>query len=119
MKKVLIVCLLLGAVALLFAQQQRRPTGTAPGRVATGGGSDTAVHAQYQLLSVFPQETAPGEFHQVDPGQLQQLADQGWQLVSVSPYVYLNEEHPNGTPSAQVVTQAYQAYFFQRSKMIQ
>jgi hypothetical protein len=118
MKKALFVCLLAGTAALLLAQQQRRPTPTAPGRIATGNASQALVYAPHELLSVFPQETAPGEYSQVDPTQLQQLSDQGWQLVSVSPYVYRNEEHDNGTPSAPLVTQVYLAYFFQRTRLI-
>ncbi len=117
MKKVLLAILLLGAVALLFAQQQRRPVGSGPGRLA-GGGSGALVYAPFDLLAVYPQETSPGEYQQVDPAQLQQLADQGWQLVSVSPYIYRNEEHQNGTPSAPLVTQVYQSYYFQRARMV-
>ena len=117
MKKALFVCLFLGALALLFAQQQRRPTGAAPGRVATGGSPQAPVYAPYELLSVFPEETSPGEYHQVEPSQLQRLADQGWQLVSVTPDIYINEQHGGGT-SAPLVTQVYQAYFFQRSRLM-
>lgn len=118
MNKTVFAVVLAGATALLLAQQPRVTTGTAPGRIATGGASQAPVYAPYELLSVFPEESAPGEFHQVDPAQLQSLSDQGWQLVSVSPYVYLNEEHVNGTPSAPLVTQVYQAYFFQRARLI-
>jgi hypothetical protein len=121
MKKTLIACLLLCATALLPAQQPRRTTGTAPGRIATGGGAPTPGYSPWDLLSVFPQETSPGEYMQVDPAQLQALADQGWQLVSVAPYIYRNEEHPTGNPSdatAPLVTQVYLAYFFQRPRLI-
>ena len=118
MNKALAACLLLGVTALLLAQQPRQTPGTAPGRIATGGATQAPVYAPYELLSVFPQETSPGEYKQVDPGQLQSLSDLGWQLVSVAPYVYRNEEHPNGTPPAPLVTQVYHAYFFQRARLI-
>lgn len=118
MNKAFLAILLTGAAAFLLAQQPQRSIGTAPGRIATGGANQAPIYAPFELLSVFPHESAPGEYTQVDPSQLQSLADQGWQLVSVSPYVYRNEEHPNGTPPAPLVTQVYQAYFFQRARVI-
>jgi hypothetical protein len=124
MNKALFVCLIAGATALLLAQQPQRVPGTAPGRIATGGGSATPAYATYELLSVFPQESAPGEYLQVDPGQLQSLSDLGWQLVSVVPYVYRNEGHPGASandpslPPPPLVTQVYLAYIFQRARLI-
>jgi len=119
MNKALAACLLLGVTALLLAQQPRQTPGTAPGRIATGGATQAPVYAPYELLSVFPQETSPGEYKQVDPGQLQSLSDLGWQLVSVAPYVYRNE-HPTGDAdvTAPLITQVYLAYFFQRPRLI-
>lgn len=118
MNKAFLALLLAGAAAFLLAQQPQRSNGTGTGRIESGGSTRAPVYAAYELLSVFPQESAPGEFLQVDPSQLQSLSDQGWQLVSVSPYVYRNEEHPNGTPPAPLVTQVYHAYFFQRARLI-
>jgi hypothetical protein len=128
MKNALAVCLLAGVTVLLIAQQPKQPIGTAPGRIATapgrvasGGSAQALAYAPYELLSVFPQERAPGQFMQVDPAQLQSLADLGWQLVSVSPYIYRNEEHPTGNPAdaiSPLVTQVYLAYFFQRPRLI-
>jgi hypothetical protein len=125
MNKPLLACLLVTAAALLFAQQSRPLPGTAPGRISTGGSSMTPIYAPYELLSVYPQQTAAGEFQQVDPSQLQSFADQGWQLVSVSPYVYRNEGHDaagnanNATaPPPPLVTQVYLAYFFQRARLM-
>ncbi len=120
MNKALFAIVLAGATALLLAQQPR-VNGTAPGRIATGGSSQAPLYAPNELLSVFPQETAPGEYSQVDPVQLQSIADQGWQLVSVAPYVYRNEDHPSAKPTdlaPTLVTQVYQAYFFQRARLI-
>ena len=76
------------------------------------------MYAPFELLSVFPREVNPGEYRQVDPNQLQTLSDQGWQLVSVAPYIYRNEEHPASGPSKPLVTQVYPAYFFQRARVI-
>ena len=120
MKQLLFVCLLVGATALLVAQQPRR---VGPGRVTTGSSSQAPIYAPYELLSVFPQETNAGEFAQVDPNQLQSLSEEGWQLVSVAPYAYRNEGVPGAanlptSPPATLVTQVYLAYFFQRSKLI-
>jgi hypothetical protein len=124
MNKALLACLLTGVAALLFAQQPGRTTATAPGRIVTGGGSQAPLYAPFELLSVYPQESSNGEFEQVDPAQLQSLSDQGWQLVSVAPYVYRNEGHTATTPPdassppPPLVTQVYLAYFFQRARLI-
>jgi|SRR6185437_8820229 len=122
MKKALFLCLLAALAALLFAQQ---PRSSAPGRIVTGGSSGAPLYAPYDLLSVFPQETSAGLYQQVDASQLQALADQGWQLVSVAPYVYRNEGSPTASSQAQassppppLVTQVYLAYFFQRARLI-
>ena len=116
MKKVLVVCLLIGATVLTMAQTRR----VAPGRVSTGSSSRAAAYAPYELLSVYPQETGAGEFSQVDPNQLQSLAEEGWQLVSVAPYAYRNEGAPgaSGLVPPPLITQVYLAYFFQRSRLI-
>ena len=69
----------------------------------------------WQVKAVFPRELSPARYAQVSPRELQRLAADGWQLVSVAPYVVLNEERgPKGRKLA--VTQTYPAYFFQRPK---
>jgi hypothetical protein len=123
MKKALFASLLVAGVTVLLLAQQSRSPGTAPGRISTAGSSQSPIYAPYELLSVFPQSTAAGEYQQVDPSQLQSLADQGWQLVSVAPYVYRNEGHegsPNdaASPPPPLVTQVYLAYFFQRVRLM-
>ena len=73
---------------------------------------------QYELKLVFPREISPARYEQVDARELQILADQGWELVSVMPYIYRNEER--GTPEMAprpMVTQTYPAYFFKRMKL--
>ena len=71
----------------------------------------------FDVKSVFPREVSPARYEQVEQQELQSLAEQGWELVSVTPYVYRNEErggeafHPRP-----VVTQTYPAYFFKRAR---
>src|SRR5580704_19581324 len=72
----------------------------------------------FDVRSVFPREVTPGKYEQVDQRSLQQLADQGWELVSVMPYVYRNEERgPELQGPKPVVTQTYPAYFFKRIRV--
>jgi hypothetical protein len=73
-----------------------------------------------EMLSVFPAENPPGQFQQVEQRRLESLADQGWELVSVMPYVYRNEERNIGEMKGPkpVVTQTYPAYFFKRLKVV-
>jgi hypothetical protein len=71
-----------------------------------------------EVRSVFPREVTPGKYEQVDQRTLQTLADQGWELVSVMPYVYRNEERgPELQGPKPVVTQTYPAYFFKRVRV--
>jgi hypothetical protein len=74
--------------------------------------------ARFEVHSVFPRETAPGKYEQVDQRTLQQLAEQGWELVSVMPFIYRNEERGPELPGPKaVVTQTYPAYFFKRTRV--
>jgi hypothetical protein len=83
------------------------------------------LHAQthaapyaFDVLSVFPKEQAPGQYVQVDQKELQTLSEQGWELVSVTPFLYRNEEHgPSDQSARPVVTQSYPAYFFKRVRL--
>jgi hypothetical protein len=67
-----------------------------------------------EVRSVFPHEVTPGQYQQVSQNELQLLASDGWELVSVMPYVYRNEEHGAELQARAVVTQTYPAYFFKR-----
>ena len=72
----------------------------------------------YELMSVLPREKSPAQYQQVEQRELQALADEGWELVAVVPYIYKNEER--GTPDLAprpMVTQTYPAYFFKRLKL--
>jgi hypothetical protein len=76
-------------------------------------------HPPYQVNLVFPRETSPGQYRQVEQRDLEILADQGWELVSVMPYIYRNEEHGNDSSRPKpVATQTYPAYFFKRQKIV-
>ena len=70
---VVIAAALVGVV-LLLGQRQK---------------AEVPAHPQMEILSVFPNEFTPGQFQQVEQRRLETLADQGWELVSVMPYVYL------------------------------
>jgi len=70
---------------------------------------------EWEVAAVFPREISPARYAQVPEAELRRMASQGWQLVSVTPYVLLNEERgPEGRQLA--VTQTYPAYFFQRPR---
>ena len=101
---VVIAAALVGVV-LLLGQRQK---------------AEVPAHPQMEILSVFPNEFTPGQFQQVEQRRLETLADQGWELVSVMPYVYRNEERNIGEMKGPkpVVTQTYPAYFFKRLKAV-
>lgn len=104
MRRVLfLVPLIIAAVVLAWAQRSPARDQREPG---------------YELKLMFPREIAPARYEQVEQRELQSLADQGWELVSVMPYIYRNEER--GTPEMAprpMVTQTYPAYFFKRLKV--
>jgi hypothetical protein len=89
------------ACVLLWAQQER-----------------PFLHRPFEMKSVFPPEVSPGEFRQVDQLELQRLAEQGWELVGVVPFVYRNEERGDPKTLRPIVTQTYPAYFFKRPKIM-
>ena len=103
MKRLIVLgfTLTISAAALVWAQQAKAPA---------------AVYAQYEVRSVFPRETSPAMYEQVSQQDLQTLASQGWELVSVMPFVYRNEERGTAANNKPAVTQTYPAYFFKRVK---
>jgi hypothetical protein len=93
--------LILLASACVWAQRERVNSAPEPVRI--------------EMRSVFPREVTPGKYEQVDVRTLQSLGDQGWELVSVMPYIYRNEERgPEMQGPKPVVTQTCPAYFFKR-----
>jgi len=100
---VLSLMLLMTAVVFVWAQQSKAPA---------------AIYAQYEVHSVFPRETSPATYEQVSQQELQTLASQGWELVSVTPYVYRNEERGSASNNKPAVTQTYPAYFFKRVRLL-
>ena len=99
---VLSLTLLTAVAAFVWAQQTRPP---AP------------AYVQYEVRSVFPRETSPALYEQVSQQEIQGLASQGWELVSVVPFVYRNEERGTAANNKPAVTQTYPAYFFKRAKL--
>ncbi len=98
-----IVLLVLGAaaIALLMAQRERAP-----------------VHAPYEFKALLPREVSPAQYQQVEQRDLESVTDQGWELVSVVPYIYKNEERGSPTMAPRpIVTMTYPAYFFKRLKL--
>ena len=101
MRNSVIALLLVFAGALLFAQHQAAQTDSAP----------------WEVRSIFPREVSPAQYEQVQQRDLQALANEGWELVSVTPYVYRNEERGGSSVNPKpVVTQTYPAYFFKRPR---
>jgi hypothetical protein len=101
MRNFVIALLLLSAGALLFAQHRATQ-------------SDSPA---WEVRSVFPREVSPAQYEQVHQHDLQTLADEGWELVGVTPFVYRNEERGGSDVNPKpVVTQTYPAYFFKRVK---
>lgn len=94
---------MLVAAAFVAAQQRKAST---PGQ----------AYPAYEVLSVFPRETSPAVYQQVSEQEIESLAAQGWELVSVVPYVIRNEERGGAATNRPAVTQAYPAYFFKRLK---
>jgi hypothetical protein len=103
MKRNIVVSLTLAiaAVALVFAQQTK---------------SAAPVYTPLEVRSLFPRETSPAMYEQVPQQEIQSLATQGWELVSVVPYVYRNEERGTAINNKPAVTQTYPAYFFKRAR---
>ncbi len=102
MKRILFFALLAVTAIALFAQRQS----PAP----------DPARPSFETTAVFPHETSPGQYSQAEPSRLQDLSAQGWELVSVTPFIFRNEEHNNGEMHGPkpVVTQVYPAYFFKR-----
>jgi len=105
MKRTIVLSLTvaIAAAAFVWAQQTKAPA---------------SVYAQYEMRSVFPRETSPAMYEQVSQQELQTLASQGWELVSVTPFVYRNEERGTVSNNKPAVTQSYPAYFFKRVKLL-
>jgi hypothetical protein len=75
------------------------------------------VYPRYDVRLLLPREIAPAHYEQVTPQEVQTLATQGWELVSVMPYIYRNEERGDAPNNKPMVTQTYPAYFFKRLRI--
>ena len=107
LKLPLALTLLLAAAAMLFAQQQqqRAPRGTASGQ-----------YPAWEVKVLEPHEVAAGRYVQVRPYELDEMASEGWELVSMANYVLRNEEHEGPKGERPMITQAYMSYAFKRLK---
>ncbi len=65
----------------------------------------------WEVKVVQPVEISPARYRQVTEMELNQVALDGWELVGVSPYTYLNEERGRDRT---MVTQTYPSYVFKR-----
>jgi hypothetical protein len=108
MKRIALAVVLSALAAVFLWAQRERASGSAV----------VPDFVRLEMRSVFPREVTPGVYAQVDQRELQTLALQGWELVSVMPYVYRNEERgPEFHGPKPVVTQTYPAYFFKRTQI--
>ncbi|MBI4890426.1 MAG: hypothetical protein HY821_07350, partial [Acidobacteria bacterium] len=48
--------------------------------------------ATWEYRALIPQEVAPGSYRQVEFFDVMRMGDQGWELVSVTPWVIRNDE---------------------------
>ncbi len=65
----------------------------------------------WEVKVVQPAEMTPARYRQVTERELNEVADQGWELVGLAPYTYLNEERGK---EKTMVTQTYPSYVFKR-----
>lgn len=100
------------AVVVVTAQQQQQqpPQQT---RVRTFARGDRQ-HPEWEVKVLHPHEIAAGRYSQVRPYELDQAAVDGWELVSVTPFVMRNEEHEGPKGERPMVTQVYLSYSFKR-----
>ena len=103
MKRIIVLGLALVIAAAAFVWAQTKTT--------------VPAQPQWEVHAVFPRETSPAMYEQVSQQELQTLASQGWELVSVVPYVIRNEERGPALNNKPAVTQTYPAYFFKRMKL--
>jgi hypothetical protein len=101
-RTILVLTLGAAAIAVLMAQRERPP-----------------VYAPYEFKALLPREVSPAQYQQADQRELESIGEQGWELVSVVPYIYKNEERGSVTLSPRpIVTMTYPAYYFKRLKVV-
>lgn len=97
-----------GSVIVVTAQQQQQ----SQTRVRTF--SRDRPYPEWEVKVLHPHEIAAGRYAQVRPYELDQTAADGWELVSVTPFVMRNEEHEGPKGERPMVTQVYVSYSFKR-----
>ena len=74
----------------------------------------------WEYRALVPIEISAGKYHQVDFFEVQSMGAQGWELISVTPWVIRNDEHKGSSEGMEkVVTQNYLGYFFKRPRPLQ
>jgi hypothetical protein len=89
---------LLGAAFFVYSQPQRRAPEYPP----------------WETKVLTPVEVTPAHYVQVSQRDIDVAAADGWELVSVAPFVLLNEAR--GKERRDTVTQSYAAYYFKRPR---
>ncbi|MBY0506667.1 MAG: DUF4177 domain-containing protein [Bryobacteraceae bacterium] len=67
----------------------------------------------WEVKVLQPVEVTPARYRQVTERELNDLAYEGWELVSMTPFTYLNEERGK---EKTMVTQTYPSYVFKRQR---
>ena len=65
----------------------------------------------WEAKALAPREVKPAQYVQVSQRDIDSLGAEGWELVSVAPFVMSNEARG---PGRDTVTQVYSAYHFKR-----
>ncbi len=104
-RAILPLILSLVAAATFLAAQQDRPRKMPSGQ-----------YPPWEVKVLEPREIAAGRYTQVRPYELDEMAADGWELVSMASFVLRNEEHEGLKGERPMVTQSYLSYAFKRLK---
>lgn len=99
MSRTAVAAIFLSLALLAVAFSQRRPA--------------SEEYPPWEIKTLLPTEYRPARYQHVDDRTIQATAAEGWELVSVTPYAYLNEERGKENT---MVTQVYHSYHFKRLK---
>jgi hypothetical protein len=105
--QVLIAMAALAGAAFLFS-----PAGFS--QAFPPAGKRAQEYPPWETKVLQPHEVRPAHYSQVTQREIDVAAADGWELVSVAPFVFLNEAR--GQARQDTVTQAYPAYYFKRSR---
>jgi hypothetical protein len=106
----------LALVLAFLAVAQQLPLPQPPPQQRPRPSSNHKDYPEWEVKELHPHEVAAGRYIQVRPYELDNMAAEGWELVSVTTYVLRNEEHEGLKGERPIVTQAYLSYAFKRLK---